>query len=81
MIVRGVTPTLLRREKSCCKFFREVFRSFRQIFQGFRKFFEVLGCVRTHSDPFGPAGTHSDALGRIRKRLDVFEKNRLFLKF
>ena len=70
---------LPRCEKSFCKKFGEVFRSFREVFQSFCKFFEALGRVRTHSDPFGPAGTHSDALGYIRKRLDVFKKKTFFL--
>ena len=64
---------LVRREKSFSKKIREVFRSFRKLFFSFRKFFEVFGRVPTRSDPFGPAGMHSDAFGRIRKRLGAFE--------
>ena len=53
---------LLRREKSFCQNFREVFRSFREVLRSFREFFEVFGRVRTHSDPFGPIGTRSEAI-------------------
>ena len=64
---------LLRREKSFCKIFREVFRSFCEVFQSFRKFFEVFASFSRLSDPFGPIGMHSDAFGSNWKRLDVFE--------
>ena len=66
--------TVLRREKSFCKIFREVFRSFCEVFQSFRKFFEVFASFSRLSDPFGPIGMHSDAFGSNWKRLDVFEK-------
>ena len=65
--------TILRREKSFCKIFREVFRSFCEVFQSFRKFFEVFASFSRLSDPFGPIGMHSDAFGSNWKRLDVFE--------
>ena len=65
---------ILRREKSFCKIFREVFRSFCEVFQSFRKFFEVFASFSRLSDPFGPIGMHSDAFGSNWKRLDVFEK-------
>ena len=69
-----LTICILRREKSFCKIFREVFRSFCEVFQSFRKFFEVFASFSRLSDPFGPIGMHSDAFGSNWKRLDVFEK-------
>ena len=69
----GGSDEILRREKSFCKFFREVFRSFCEVFQSFRKFFEVFASFSRLSDPFGPIGMHSDAFGSNWKRLDVFE--------
>ena len=68
------TFSILHREKSFCKIFREVFRSFCEVFQSFRKFFEVFASFSRLSDPFGPIGMHSDAFGSNWKRLDVFEK-------
>ena len=56
---------ILRREKSFCKNFREVFRSFREVFQSFRKFFEVFASFSRLSDPFGPIGMHSEAIGSV----------------
>ena len=71
---------ILRCEKSFCKIFREVFRSFCEVFrsfcevfQSFRKFFEVFASFWRLSDPFGPIGMHSDAFGSNWKRLDVAE--------
>ena len=72
-IIVRTTVMLLRREKSFCKIFREVFRSFCEVFQSFRKFFEVFVCSFRLLDPFGPIGMHSDAFGSNWKRLDVFE--------
>ena len=72
-IMTTTTAKLLRREKSFCKIFREVFRSFCEVFQSFRKFFEVFASFSRLSDPFGPIGMHSDAFGSNWKRLDVFE--------
>ena len=73
--------SILRREKSFCKIFREVFRSFCEVFQSFRKFFEVFASFSRLSDPFGPIGMHSDAFGSNWKRLDVFENFLYFLDF
>ena len=72
---------ILRREKSFCKIFREVFRSFCEGFQSFRKFFEVFASFSRLSDPFGPIGMHSDAFGCIRKQLEAFGRFRNFLGF
>ena len=69
---------ILRCEKSFCKFFRKVFRSFCEVFERFRKFFEVFASFSRLSDPFGPIGMHSDAFGSNWKRLDVFENFEFF---
>ena len=66
--------TILRREKSFCKIFGEVFRSFCEVFQSFRKVFEVFMSFSSLSDPFGPIGMHSDAFGSNWKCLDVSKK-------
>ena len=71
--VKSTGYGILRCEKSFCKIFREVFRSFCEVFQSFRKFFEVFASFSRLSDPFGPIGMHSDAFGSNWKRLDVFE--------
>ena len=66
---------ILRREKSFCKIFREVFRSFCEVFQSFRKFFEVFASFSRLSDPFGPIGMHSEAIGSVwtlSKNFDSF---------
>ena len=55
------------------------FGNFFDVVPSFHEFFEVFGRVWTCTDPFGPVGTHSDAFGCIRKRLDVYEKIRIFL--
>ena len=72
---------LLRREKSFCKIFHEVFRSFCEVSQSFRKFFEVFASFSRLSDPFGPIGMHWDAFGSNWKRLDVFEDFEIFWIF
>ena len=64
----------LGREKSFCKCFREVFRSFHEVFQSFSKFFEVFASFSRLSDPFGPIGMHSDAFGSNWNHLDAFDK-------
>ena len=71
---RGGEAIILRREKSFCKIFREVFRIVFEVFQSFCKFLEVFASFSRLSDPFGPIGMHSDAFGSNWKRLDVFEK-------
>ena len=59
---------------------KKVFLKFSvKFFEVFARIFEVLASFlrlsdgRTDPDPFGPIGTHSDAFGSIRKRLDVFD--------
>ena len=69
---------LLCREKSFCKFFRKVFRSFCEVFQRFRKFFEVF---RKLFEAFGSIRTHCDAFGCIWKQLEAFGRFRKFLRF
>jgi len=64
-------------EKQIVKIFAKFFEVFASFFD-VRKFFELFGCVRTDLDPFGPAGTRSDAFGCIWKRVDIFEQNRFF---
>ena len=64
---------ILRREKSFCKNFREVFRSFCEVFQSFRKLFEVFASFSRLSDPFGPIGMHSEAIGSVWTFSKIFE--------
>ena len=72
---------LLRREKSFCKIFREVFRSFCEVFQSFRKFFEVFASFSRLSDPFGPIGMHSEAIGSVWTFSKIFEIFWIFESF
>ena len=74
-----LTPrdAILRHEKSFCKHFREVFRSFCEVFQSFRKFVEVFASFSRLSDPFGPIRMHSEAtvagsVGTFSNSFEIF---------
>ena len=71
-------------KKVFVNFFAKFFEVFAKFFKAFKKFFEVFASFSRLSDPFGPIGMHSEAIGSVwtfSKNVEIFWMFESFFNF